>query len=349
MNKELKFYKLTYSGSFAEILEENLIDNFNLYNIIAIYSPFKKTLFVWIGKKVAQSLKRHIASIRHTFSREYPDVSILRNITIESGSEPENFFEMIGINIFRLEAELRTQELKVLPVYSEITRLKETADKLFIEENFEKAIEISKIVQNLAREISDETLINDQQSFIEEARIKSKAREIFNEIEKEAHKVHNQISGLNLDTEFLDVYKLISEFLMKYGEYSIEEIQPVQDLILIFQEIKAKSEDKKNLINDKLTELDSQFKESLTQKNLEKAKIQISKAKELLKNVKNPNLNSIWNKNAVVINTLKERIKGEIQKKTQEMFRLLEEKKINNSLSKLNEIIAELENITHHE
>jgi len=345
MYKDLKFYKLTYSGSFTEILEENLIDNFNLYNIIAIYSPFKKTLFVWIGKKTAQSLKRHIASIRHTFSREYPDISILRNITIESGSEPENFFEMIDINATRLEAKLRTQELKVLPVYSEITRLKENADKFFIEESFDKAIEISKIVQDLAREINDEILIKDQQSFIEEAKIKNKASKIFNEIEEEARKVYNQINNLNKDSEFLEIYDLISDFLMKYGEYNIEEIQPVQDLILIFQEIKVKSEDKKNLINEKLSELDSQFNESLTQKNLEKAKILISKAKNLLNNIKNANLSLNWNENEKDFNTLKERIKEEIQKKTQEMFRLLEEKKVNNSLSKLDEIIEELENI----
>ena len=345
MSKKLKFYILTYSGDFKEILEENIINSFNLYNIIAIYSPFKKTLFLWIGKKAAQSLKRHIASIRHTFSREYPDVPILRNITIESGSEPENFFEMIGINAVRLESKLKTQESKVLPVYSEITRLKENADKFFIEENFDKSIEISKIVKDLAREINDETLIKDQQSFIEEARIKSEASEIFNEIEKEARKVYNQINSLNKDSEFLEIYNLINDFLMKYGEYNIEEIQPVQELILIFQEIKVKSEDKKNLINGKLSELDSQFDESLTQRNLENAKILISKAKNLLKNIKNANLSLNWNKNEEDFKTLKERIKEEIQTKTKEMFRLLEEKKVNNSLSKLNEIIEELENI----
>ena len=345
MSKKLKFYILTYSGDFKEILEENIINSFNLYNIIAIYSHFKKTLFLWIGKKAAQSLKRHIASIRHTFSREYPDVPILRNITIESGSEPENFFEMIGINAVRLESKLKTQESKVLPVYSEITRLKENADKFFIEENFDKAIEISKIVKDLAREINDETLIKDQQSFIEEARIKSEASEIFNEIEKEARKVYNQINSLNKDSEFLEIYNLINDFLMKYGEYNIEEIQPVQELILIFQEIKVKSEDKKNLINGKLSELDSQFDESLTQRNLENAKILISKAKNLLKNIKNANLSLNWNKNEEDFKTLKERIKEEIQTKTKEMFRLLEEKKVNNSLSKLNEIIEELENI----
>ena len=32
-------------------------------------------------------------------------------------------------------------------------------DKLFIEEDFDKAIEISKIVQNLAQEVNDVTLI----------------------------------------------------------------------------------------------------------------------------------------------------------------------------------------------
>ena len=345
MSKDLKFFKLTYSGNFAEILDENLVNNFNLYNIIAIYSPFKKTLFVWIGKKAAQSLKRHIATIRHVFSREFPDMAILRNITIESGSEPENFFEMMDINGVRLEEKLRSQESKSFPIFSEISKLKEKADKLFIEENFNKAIEISRAVQNLAREINDETLINDQQGFIEEARIKKKAITIFNEIEKEAKKVKSQINNLNKDSEFLEIYNLLSNFLIKYGEYNIEEIQSVQDLISIFQEVEKRSEDKKNKINERIKELGSQFNESLNQKKLENAEFQISEAKDLLRNIKDIKLSLEWNKNEEDYNILKEKIKEEIQKKTHNIAKLLEERNVNLSLSILNEIIEELEKI----
>ena len=339
MSEDLKFFQLTYSGNFSEILEENLINSFNLYNIIAIYSPFKKTLFVWIGKKAAQSLKRHIATIRHTFSREYPDMYVLRNITIESGSEPENFFEMMDINGARLEEKLKSQESKALPVFSEINKLKEQADKLFIEEKFDKAIEISQIVQNLAQEVNDVTLINDQQGFIEEARIRNKALAIFNEIEKEATIINRKINTLNKDPEFLEIYNLISDFLTKYSEYNIEKIQSVQNLISIFQEVKKRSEDKKNNIIEKLKELDTQFSESLNQINLEKAKIQISNAQDLLRNVKNSKESLKWNKNEEDFNNLKEKIKEDIQKKTLSISNLLEDRNVNLSLSKLDEII----------
>jgi hypothetical protein len=345
MSKKLKFYKLTYSGNFAEILEENLINNFNLYNIIAIYSPFKKTLFIWIGKKAAQSLKRHIAVIRQTFSREYPDIYILRNITIESGSEPENFFEMIDIDGVRLEKKLKSQESKSLPVLSEINRLKEKADKLFIEENFDKAIEISQTVQNLAHEVNDVTLINDQQNFIEEARIKNKALAIFNEIKIEAKIINRKINSLNKDSEYLEIYDLISDFLIKYGEYNIEEIQSVQDMISVFQEVKKRSEDKKNKIIETLEEMDIDFNESINQYNLEKAKIQISKAQDLLGNVKNAKLNLKWNNYEENVQKLTEKIKKDIQKKTQSMAKLLEERNVNLSLSILDEIIDNLEKV----
>jgi hypothetical protein len=345
MNKDLKFFKLTYSGNFTELPEENLIDNFNLYNIIAIYSPFKKTLFVWIGKKAAQSLKGHIATIRHTFSAEYPEMYILRNITIESGSEPDNFFEMMEIDGTRLEKKLKTQESKSLPVFSEINRLKENADKLFIEENFDKAIEVSQTVQNLAREVNDVTLVNDQQSFIEEARIKNKALSIFNEIKKEANIINRKINSLNKDSEYLEIYDLISGFLTKYGEYNIEEIQSVQDMISVFQEVKKRSEDKKNKIVGVLKELDIDFNESLNQFNLEKAKIQISKAHDLLRIVKNAKLNLKWNKNEENVKILTGKIKKDIQRKTQSMAKLLEERNVNLSLSILNEIIDNLEKV----
>ena len=91
----MKFFKLTYSGSFEELDGEKILDYFNLYNIITIYHPVKKTMYIWTGKRSAQTLKRHIASIRQIFSKEFPRLNVLRYITIESGSESEQFFELI--------------------------------------------------------------------------------------------------------------------------------------------------------------------------------------------------------------------------------------------------------------
>lgn len=343
MSEDLKFFKLTYSGRFTEISKENVLDSFNLYNIITIYSPFKKAMYVWIGKKAAQSLKRHIASIRHLFSRERPELYVLRNITIESGSEPENFFDLIKINSVTLREKLRNQEAKLMPVISEINRLKERADKLFIEKNFDKAIQISELVQDLAREIDDELLINDQQNFIEEARDKSKSIRIFSQIEDEALQVKNKIGELKKELELLTISNIINDFLIKYENYNLEGIQPVQDLVSISQDIQEKSQEEKIKIIQELSALDSQFNEFLKKNYLEKAKMQILKAKELLDKPKNNELVMRWKKNEEDFHSLKGEIKEKIQNQTRQVFDSLKERKISQSLTILNEIIEELE------
>ena len=116
-------------------------------------------------------------------------------------------------------------------------------------------------------------------------------------------------------------------------------------MISIFQEVKKRSEDKKNKIVEAIKELDSKFNESLKQKKLENAKTQISEAKDLLRNIKDIKLSLEWNKNEEDYNIVKEKIKEDIQKKTHDIAKLLEERNVNLSLSILNEIIEELEKI----
>jgi len=345
MREELKFFNLTYSGNFTEILKEHLRDYFNLYNIITIYSPFKKTMYIWTGKRSAQTLKRHIASIRQIFSKEFPNLNVLRYITIESGSEPENFFELIDIDGFKLRKDLKNQETRLMPVISEINRLKERADKLFIEENYEKAIQISKLVQDLAREIDDESLINDQENFIEEARIKSESVKIFNQIQEEAKQINQKIGKMNQDLDVMKINDIINEFLVKYKKYSVENIPSIQDLMLKAQDIEEKSQKEKFKIIEMLKDLDSQFNDSLNQKNLEKAKNQLEKAMELLDKLKNFKLNLKWKKNEDDFDYLVIKIKAQIQEKTQQMSDALNKREVGQSLTILDEIIEELESI----
>ena len=347
MREELKFFNLTYSGSFIEILKEELIDYFNLYNIITVYSPFKKTMYIWTGKRSTQTLKRHIASIRQVFSREFPDLNVLRYIKIESGSEPENFFELIDINEFELRKKLKNQETRLIPVISEINRLKDRADKLFIEENFEKAIQISKLIQDLAREIDDGSLINDQQNFIEEARVKNESIKIVNQIKEEARQLNFEIGKMNEDLEIMKINDTITEFLSKHKEHNIASIPSIQELILKAQRIEEKSQKEKIRLIDKLKDLDSQFNESLNHKHLEKARELLKVAMEDLDKLKNFKLNLKWKKNEDDFNYLKLKIKTQIQEKTHQMSDALTKRDVSQSLTILDEIIEELESIVH--
>ena len=69
MSSEIKIFRLNYSGSFKEILPENLLSSFTLFNVLTFYIPNQKRMYIWIGKRVSQSLKRHIPEIRGAISR----------------------------------------------------------------------------------------------------------------------------------------------------------------------------------------------------------------------------------------------------------------------------------------
>ncbi|MBY9009485.1 MAG: hypothetical protein KGD74_06435, partial [Candidatus Lokiarchaeota archaeon] len=91
MSSNVITFKLNYSGSFEEVAQKNLFNNLTLFNVLIFYISDLKRMYVWMGKKAAQSLKRHIPQIRSAISRKYPELKILRNITIESGLEPPEF------------------------------------------------------------------------------------------------------------------------------------------------------------------------------------------------------------------------------------------------------------------
>lgn len=162
MADNLKYFKLNYSGSVEEILREKLLANFNPYSAVIIYIPVERRMYVWIGEKAPKNLKKSSISIREIFNKEYPEISILRNMTIESGSEPNSFFELCGFTEVQLKSHLRSQEIKLLPIISEINRLKEKADNHFMNEEFEEAMELAIKVKQLAKQINDESLVNDQ-------------------------------------------------------------------------------------------------------------------------------------------------------------------------------------------
>ena len=347
MSEDLQFFKLMYSGNFIKIPSKKILDNFNLYSIIAIYNRINKTMYVWIGKKASQTLKRHIAKVRNIFLNEHPDLYVLRNKTIESGSEPENFFELIDIDEYELRKKLKNQEIRLLPVISEINRLKDRVDKLFIENDFEKAIQISNLIQDLAREIDDESLIKDQQNFIEEARINNKSIKILDQIKDEARDIKTQIENMNEDLEAIKINDTIKEFVSKYKQYNLENIPSIQYLFLKAQRVELKSQKERSIIIDELDELDSLFNDSLNQNRLEKAFIQLKKAMELLDKLKNFKLNLKWKKNEDNFNYLKLKIKTQIQEKTQQMSDALDKREINQSITILDEIIEELESIVH--
>ena len=233
MSSDFKVYKLRYSGNFEEIPVEELNNNLTLFNVLIFYIPEFKRMYVWMGKKAAQSLKRQIPQIRSAISKKYPELKILRNITIESGLEPPKFLNIIGIEKEVLKSNIKKLEIRLLPVLSEINRLKEKSDKFFIANDYGEAIKLAQKIVNLARDIEDDSLEQDQINFINEAHIRARASEILNEIEqvsKEKTKKFNQF----LEAEnYEEARTVVEEFKQKYADkYELSSIPLAQQLIL---------------------------------------------------------------------------------------------------------------------
>ncbi len=233
MSSEIKIFRLNYSGSVEELLLENLLSSFTLFNILTFYIPNQKRMYIWIGKRVSQSLKSHIPQIRVAISREHPELQILRNITIESGLEPPEFLEIIGIEEAILKSNIKALEIKLLPVLSEINRLKSKADKFFILNNYEDAINIAQKIVTLAQGINDNSLEQDQINFIIEARSRARASEILQEIEILCKEATAEFDQLVKDGKYQDAHKLVEEIKKKYGnKYNLSMIPLTQQLLL---------------------------------------------------------------------------------------------------------------------
>jgi len=233
MSSEIKIFRLNYSGSFEEILPEKLLSNFTLFNILTFYIPNQKRMYIWIGKKTSHSLKSLIPKIRRTISREHPELQILRNITIESGLEPPEFLEIIGIEEAILKLHIKELEIKLLPVLSEISRLKSKADKFFTSNNYEDAIKIAQKIMTLAQSINDDSLEQDQINFIIEARSRARASEILKEIEilcKEATAEFDQLVKVE---KYQDAHKLVEEIKKKYENKYNLSINSISSAIII--------------------------------------------------------------------------------------------------------------------
>ena len=233
MSTGFKVYKLRYSGNFEEIPQEELTNNLTPFNVLIFYIPDLKRMYVWMGKKAAQSLKRQIPQIRSAISRKYPELKILRNVTIESGLEPPEFLNIIGIEEDILKSNIKKLEVRLLPVLSEINRLKEKSDKFFIASNYGKAIELAQKIVNLARDIKDDSLEQDQINFINEANIRASVSEILNEIEKvsiEKTKKFNQLVEMEY---YEEARTIVEEFKQNYADkYELASIPLAQQLLL---------------------------------------------------------------------------------------------------------------------
>ncbi|MGQ4873667.1 MAG: hypothetical protein ACP6IY_06275 [Promethearchaeia archaeon] len=238
---DLKVFKLNYAGEIEEINAENLIDLFSLYDVLAFYTSGQKRLYIWIGEYALNSIKKYIAQFRQIFANEYPDYRVLRYITIESKTEPFDFFQNTGIPKNKLHEKIESEQLKYSEheeIFSKINDLKNDADKAFENEDYSKAIELSEEIIELAIKINDENIIKNQKEFMAEAEARQKARDILKEIRQEKTRLRQKINNISKDEEIIEIYNEAAEFRKKYNDYL--NLPALASVVKVLNEIEQK-------------------------------------------------------------------------------------------------------------
>ena len=344
MKENLKYFKLNYSGSVDEILPEELLASFNLYSTIVIYVPIERRMHVWIGERAPKNLKKSSISIREIFNKEYPEISILRNITIESGSEPNSFFEICGFTSEQLKSQLKNQEIKLLPIISEINRLKEKTEKHFINDEFEEAIELAIKVKQLAKQINDESLENDQENFIEEAKIRNKGKNLINLIIEKSNYVKTRIDQLVRDNNYLGAHYMIQDFISEYEkDYHISVIPEVEELVSYDKGLLDNINAQRTKLITTLDNLEKRFLEYLRENHFYNAEQSVIEAKAILKGLRDKDVSLKWNKYEEQISQTKSNFKNDIKQLTKKFIAQLEQKSLNECTKLVDKIIEKLE------
>ncbi|MFW9930957.1 MAG: hypothetical protein ACFFD1_16330 [Candidatus Thorarchaeota archaeon] len=345
MSSNIKVFKLTYSGKFTELSADTELHYFNLFDIIAVYVTNQKRMYVWIARKAAQSLKNHIPQIRQIFSKEYPELIILRNITIDEGFEPPEFFELMNFTRDELLQHLKNIETNLLPIILEINRLKNDVDQYFISEEYEKAIFQAKKIMQIAQKIEDESLERDQRDFIQEAQIKVKAKEKLKEIEEECKIVIDEFEKLIKSEDYQGAHNLVGNFKSKYDkEYNLNTIPLARQIILMDDNLGESINKETNRIKDQLIGLYNRVDMCLAQENLGVLPGIFNQANDLIELIDEPDINYSWQLAKDQFRKKKNALKKEIIEMNQKANTMVKQKQISDAKPIFETIISRLKN-----
>lgn len=340
----IKIFKLKYSGNLEEIEQDNALNSFTLFDILNFYIPNKRSMYIWIGKKAPQSLKSLIPSIREIISRDYPNLKILRNVTIEFDSEPEEFFEALNISEEEYRNYFKELELKLLPVLSVINRLKEEEDKNFASENYEESIKFARKIIDLANEIEDDSLIRNQQNLIEEASTRAKAKQLLEQIETECNKAIEIFNELIKSENYNEAHDIVLEFRNKFEEkINLFSIPLVQELLLKDENMLYNLREEQEVLKRSLEKMESRLNRLIELNSIFEAKHTLDEGKNLIDKLIDKDLIKKWKNLENTYLEVKESNKKEIIKLDNNALKRLNERNFSEAIEIFEQIIQILE------
>lgn len=341
----LKIFKLNYSGNFDEVKSENLLDLFSIVNVLSIYVPMQKRMYIWIGKTATQGLKKHIAQTRALFSTQFPELKILRNITIESGSEPSDFFQFIGFSYEELNDHLKKQEEALAPIIKKINTLISKQNKLIESEKYTEAIKISEQIIELSHEINDTALESEQKDIISELEQKADLKTDIDKIKDETLDIRNKFENLietEISTNIIEAHKIVEKFKQTYEDsFDLTSISESNELIKKEETIWSNFIKDQQFSTRNLEKLKKQVIKALKENKILEAEESLKRAKEHLLHITDDDVKDEWNK--IETEVLEKKIKSETLEKIEESIaestKLKKDYEFEEAITKLNSTI----------
>jgi len=295
---EIKFFKLDYSGNFEEISTDSPLDLFTLFDILEIYIPNQKRMYIWIGKKTTQSLKNYIAQIRQMVSEKLSGLTILRYITIESGSEPSEFFQFVNFTQGELNSHIEKLEAKYNPIIENIEELKERIVDLVNSEEFENAIKSSEEIIKLSIEIKDDALKREQEAKIEDFRERAENKEILDKIKENTDVIKKSFEELRRTfkpKDIIEAHKIVEDFKRKYeNDYDLSTVPLARELITEEERVWQNFTADQDYASKELNRLVNEISRHMEENELSEAEEILGRAKDLLLVVTDDDLKNKW-------------------------------------------------------
>ncbi|TXT65524.1 MAG: hypothetical protein BAJALOKI1v1_420002 [Promethearchaeota archaeon] len=273
-NKNLIVHKLSFSGKLLDVSTLNLLSLFGPTSIIPIYDKKSKILYTWIGDKAPQSLRNFIPEIRKILMEKYPQNSILRYVTVDAYSEPIDFLSLIQIDKAQLENQLKNLERKRISIIGDLDELKIRENNLLITNQFDDAIKIAEEIIELAKELNDIAIQEEQKKIIEKILDKQEKSTKVSFIEDLTAELFPKLENLQHPSEIINVHELVSKFKEEWGE--IIRLFKIKSALQLIREEKTLWKDFISTQQQKLTII----REEIQQINNGIIKVPIEKLRE---------------------------------------------------------------------
>ncbi|MBD3339775.1 MAG: hypothetical protein GF353_11740 [Candidatus Lokiarchaeota archaeon] len=348
-DSNLKIFKMNISGSFQEISPDNLVDAFTLFDILAVYVSLQKRLYIWIGKEATQALRNHIPEIRTRFSEKLPELKILRNITVESGSEPSDFFQFLGFNWEELQNHIAVQQDKYKPLMEEKEQLSKELKNFEEKEKYEDAIKTAQKIIEISEKLNDSALENEQLDKIKELENRILLKDDLTNVQEQIETIEKEYTSLiktNKPENIVKAHSLIEDLKSQYGEkYNLNDLDSARNLIskdkIIWMDFQRES--KENI--RKLYDLKTQILDSIDKGELEDANKILKKAKEKLLKIPNEDIKEEWFEveNQFLELKKKKNTISKVEKSLQETSELKNNFKFQEATAKIDEVLQYLQ------